>query len=151
MKYNNFRQWLEMRDPDINDIKDALIGAIPDKVKSAAGVSGSSPQDHEILLGKPVGVWEKDSGIVNAILQQGVIKTSLTPEKIDQIQNAVKEDEGNSLTFKDILDMIVGANTPGTSIKQPPEQAPAPDTGGPPPGAAPMAPPSPQIQPGQGF
>lgn len=136
-----FNTWLERREPDQEDIKDALIGAIPDKVKSAAGVSGSSEQDKELLLGKPIGIWERDNGIVNAILQQGVIKSVLTPEKIDQIQGAVRNDEGNNLTFKDILDMILGGPAQGAEVSTPQQQAPAPE-GGPPPGqpAQPAAP-----------
>lgn len=124
-----FSVWLERREPDQNQIKDALIGAIPDKVKAAAGVTGSSDQDKELLLGKPVGIWERDNGIVNAILQQGMIKNVLTPDKIDQIQMAVKEDEGNNLTFKDILDMILGSPSKGAEVSsgEPQPAAPEPD------------------------
>lgn len=159
MKYSKFTTWLERREPDQEDIKDALIGAIPDKVKSAAGVSGSTDQDKEILLGKPVGIWERDNGIINAILQQGVIKSALTPEKIDQIQKAVRDDEGNNLTFKDILDMVLGGPSGGSEVSSPQQQSPAPEGG--PPGQPPigaggpmsggMTPPMPQQQPPMGM
>ena len=136
MRYTKFSVWLEFREPNQEDVKDALIGAIPDKIKSAAGVSGSTEQDKEILLGKPIGIWERDNGIVNAILQQGVIKSVLTPDKIDQIQKAVKEDEGNNLTFKDVLDMILGEPSSGAGIRTPQQQPPAPE-GTPAPGPTP--------------
>ena len=134
MTYVTFSTWLEQREPDEQEIKDALVGAIPEKVRSAAGV-GTDPKDDEILLGKPVGIWEKQGGIVNAILQQGVIKNKLQPDQIEQIQNAVQEDENNQLTFRHILDMIMGQPAGGQDLSPPtPEGQPPEGSQQPPPG-----------------
>lgn len=121
-----FKNWLESRDDvDEDQIKDAVIGAIPQKVKTAAGVSGTTPSDKEILLGKAIGVWEGDGGIINAILQQGAIKNALQPEDIEEIQQAVKQDTGNQLTFKAVLDMILQAAQSTGEESQP--ESPTPD------------------------
>lgn len=137
MKDYRFYIWLERRELNQDEIKDALIGAIPEKVKSAAGVTGASPEDKEILLGKPISAFSRSGGIVNAILQQGAIKNHLSPEVIDQIQQAVKADKGGQMTFHDLLGMILGQTPEGEQTPPPKETPPPPPEGSPPPGQMP--------------
>lgn len=140
MKDYHFQTWLERREPNPDEIKDALIGAIPEKIKSAAGVTGANPKDKSILLGKPISAFSKSKGIVNAILQQGAIKNVLNPDMIDQINQAVKNDEGGTMTFQDLLGMILGQSPQGEDMPPPEETPPAP-TGSPPAGQMPPQPP----------
>lgn len=139
-----FQTWLERREPDQNEIKDALIGAIPEKIKSAAGVTGSNPEDAEILLGKPISAFSQSGGMVNAILQQGSIKNVLTPDAIDMIHQAVKADSNGQMTFRDLLGLILGQSPKGQQASQPKEDPALAPNGAPPPG---QMPPSPQQVP----
>lgn len=124
MGYKSFRYWLEQKESDSayqysdEDVRRAVINTIPGKLRTNMGVSSGGGKDDEALLSKPIRApgRREGLGVVSSILNLAEVKDRLDADAIERIRQQMKSKEGESMTFGDVLDTILGQNAPGNTV-----------------------------------
>lgn len=119
MPYKSFKLWVEERDysvieMDDDDIKKAMLDAIPQSVWDAANISGRGDSDEDKLMSRNIKEYKDGPKAFFSILGIQSIVQRIGQDGIESLKAKFKKQR--NMTFRELFDTILGQNNPGDTV-----------------------------------